>query len=153
MLENGTGGYLLTYSPFLEYLEGSNNWQMWRHANAIGREHAIFFSAYTYGLIQFKNKSTQFPENEKIRRMFSSLRNSSLNSRLIVLDATIMDIAAQAYLDAIEEGFAASDISPFIEFATAAHWNLTLTISDRADDHFRYLIDLVDYPKSTMRIS
>lgn len=154
-IDAGTSGFLLSYSAFLEYLEGSNNWEAWKHVQAVDREHTVFISVYTYGLVQFKNRSSEFRSKPNIKNAFALLRRSAHNARLIDADATIMDLAAQAYIAAFEEEeFTGSrDISPFIEFATAAHWDLTLVITDDPDDHFKGLADLIAYPITTMKVA
>ncbi|WP_419737851.1 hypothetical protein [Ruegeria sp.] len=154
-MDTGTSGFLLSYSAFLEYLEGSKNWKLWKHDQPVDREHTAFISVYTYGLIQFKNRSSEFRSKPNIKNAFALLRRSTHNSRLIDVDATILDLAAQAYIAAFEEEkFKGSrDISPFIEFATAAHWNLNLVITNHPDDHFNGLADHIDYPITTMKVA
>lgn len=153
-IDTGAGGFLLSYSAFLEYLEGSKNWAAWKHENAVDREHIVFVSAYTYGLVQFKNRSEEFRNKSRIKDAFRLFRNSSMNSRLIDVDADIMDIAAQSYADAHDqENYQnSSDLTPFIEFATAAHWNLELVITDAADDPFSELAAIIAYPKAIMKV-
>ena len=151
----GNSGFLLTYFAFLEYLEGSNNWHDWKHLQAVDREHSVFVSAYTYGLVQFKNRSAKFKEREEVKHAFHLFRRSSHNSRLIDVDATIMDMAAQAYIAAFEEEMFKGDrenISPFVEFATAAHWDLTLVVTTDSKDHFNMLKELIEYPVSEMKV-
>jgi hypothetical protein len=66
-----------------------------------------------------------------------------------------MDIAAQAYVDLTEksEYRGADEITPFIEYAIAANWNLTLVVTNADGDIMRDLLPLIEHPASIMRVT
>lgn len=144
-----TSGFLLSEFPFLEYLEGTTSWSSWEFENRIEQEHTLFFSSFTYGLIQFRNRFRYDAQSETVRQKFRQLRHSSLNARILDLDSLIMDMAAQICVDVNADlrGKGDSefrDITPYLEWATAGRWNLTLVISNDANDKFRRLHPYLD---------
>jgi hypothetical protein len=158
-VEDGYGGFLLSLYAFLEFLSGSKTFQQWSGENEIEENSTIFFSAYTYGYIQFLNRdgSLPFEERQKVKAVFQLLRNSAWSSRIINVDPMIMDIAATLY-SSIKQDYAmppASDIGPYVELATAMNWNLTMTYTDRSDDPQFVLQEAtefrIEWPCSVMR--
>ncbi|WP_171364059.1 hypothetical protein [Ruegeria atlantica] len=131
-------------------MEGSHNWDTWKHKNAVGREHSAFFSAFTYGLGLAKMRLNA-PENDRVEEIFRLLRTSSLNARILPATAEIMDLAAETLAEAkSKEDWSEDNLTPFIEYATAWASNLTLVVTDQEADPAVKFPKLLKYPISIM---
>lgn len=139
----GPGGFLVTYYAFIEYINAENNWKKWAHDNAIDREHALFLSAMTYGVFQFTNRQETLDIADPIKQKFQQFQKSPWSARIMAADARTFDIAAENYAYIVKNTTLTVDgnVTPFVEVATAAQWNLALVITNREDDVLKKIVE------------
>lgn len=120
----------------MEFAEGSAAWRSWSESAAIESEHALFFSAMTYGAFQFRNRVNNSPESRSVTQLFERFRHSALNSRIVPVDSEILDAAAAAFAEFATPPELENSgwMLAYIELATAAHWDLIPITTDKPED-------------------